>query len=54
MRTIVDEDLGEGDHTGTWDGRDGAGLRVSGGTYFVKLTAGDATQTSKVVLLGVR
>jgi flagellar hook assembly protein FlgD len=52
VRTIVDEDLREGDHVATWDGRDGAGLRVSGGTYFVKLTAGDVTRTRKVVFLG--
>jgi hypothetical protein len=29
-----------------------AGLRVTGGTYFVKLTAGGVTQVRKVVFLG--
>jgi hypothetical protein len=38
----------------TWDGRDRTGLRVSGGTYFVKLAAGDVTRTRKVVFLGGR
>jgi hypothetical protein len=52
VRVVVNGDLREGDHTATWDGRDAAGLRVSGGTYFVKLTAGDVTRTRKVVFLG--
>jgi len=38
----------------TWDGRDGSGLRVAGGTYFVRLTAGDTMQTRKVVVSGSR
>jgi hypothetical protein len=54
VRTIVDEELPGGDHSATWDGRDGGGLRVSGGTYFVKLMAGDVTRTRKVVFLGGR
>ena len=49
---VVDEDLPEGDHTATWDGRDRGGLQVAGGTYFVKLTAGQVTQTRKVVFFG--
>jgi len=52
VRTVVDEELGEGDHTATWDGRDAAGRRVSGGTYFARLTVGDVTRTRKVVFLG--
>ena len=54
VRTIIDEPRREGDHAATWDGRDGAGLRVSDGTYFVKLTAGDVTRTRKVVYLDSR
>jgi hypothetical protein len=42
------------DHTVSWNGRDDAGMRVAGGTYFVKLTAGDLSQTRKVVFLGGR
>ena len=34
------------------DLRDAAGLRVSAGTYFAKFTAGDVTQSRKVVVLG--
>ena len=52
VRTVVHEELPEGDHTVSWDGRDNAGVRVAGGTYFAKLTATDITQTRKVVFLG--
>jgi flagellar hook assembly protein FlgD len=52
IRVVVDEELREGDHAATWKGSDAAGLRVAGGTYFVQLTAGDVTQTRKVVFLG--
>ena len=52
MRVLVREELSSGDHNVSWDGRDGAGLRVAGGTYFVKLTAVGKTATEKVVYLG--
>jgi hypothetical protein len=52
VRVLVDDQWPQGRHTVAWDGRDGAGLRVAGGTYFVKLTAGDVTHTRKVVFLG--
>jgi hypothetical protein len=54
VRTLVRETLPGGDHAVNWDGRDDAGLRVGGGTYFVKLTAGETTETRKVVFLGGR
>jgi hypothetical protein len=54
VRMITDDEWPQGRQTVTWDGRDGTGLRVSGGTYFVKLTAGDVTQARKVVFLGGR
>jgi flagellar hook assembly protein FlgD len=49
---LLREELPRGEHSASWDGRDDSGLRVGGGTYFVKLTAGDITQTRKVVFLG--
>ncbi|MBZ0270302.1 T9SS type A sorting domain-containing protein [bacterium] len=54
VRVLVEEDLPDGKHEVTWNGRDDDGLRVSGGTYFVKLTASDVTQTRKVVFLGAQ
>jgi len=52
VRVLLREELPQGDHAVSWDGRDDSRLRVSGGTYFVKLTAGDVTRTRKVVFLG--
>jgi hypothetical protein len=54
VRVLIDDELQPRDHDTKWDGRSDAGLRVSGGTYFVKLTAGDETQTRKVIFLGER
>ena len=45
-------EYGAGTHAVSWDGRDASGARVAAGTYFVKLAAGDVTQTRKVVYLG--
>ena len=52
MRVVVRDDLPEGEHTAIWDGRDDTGLRVAGGTYFVRLEVGDTSHTRKVVYLG--
>jgi len=40
-----------GSHVATWDSRDAAGQRVARGVYFVDLSAGDARQTRKLVLV---
>jgi hypothetical protein len=54
VRVLVQQELPVGEHTATWDARDGSGLRVAAGTYFAKFTAGDVTQSRKVVVLGSR
>lgn len=55
VRTLLDgERMEDGAHESVWDGRDDSGLRVGGGTYFVRLTASDVTTTTKVVFLGGR
>jgi hypothetical protein len=52
VRVLVDEQLGQGVHVASWDGRDKSGLRAVRGTYFVRLEAGGRTQAQKIVLLG--
>ena len=52
IRVLTDDEWPQGRHTVTWDGRDDSGMRVGGGTYFVKLTAGEVNETRKVVYLG--
>jgi photosystem II stability/assembly factor-like uncharacterized protein len=52
VRTLVNEELREGEHTLFWNGHDAAGRRVAGGTYFIRLQAGSETRTGRVVSLG--
>lgn len=49
--TLLDEARVPGDHRVVWDGRSDAGVRVSSGIYFYRLTAGDFRETKKMVLL---
>jgi hypothetical protein len=51
VRTLADERKPKNIYTVTWDGRNDAGIPVATGVYFYKLTAGDFTQTKKMILL---
>lgn len=51
IRTLVNEFKPVGEYQVTWNGISNSGERVSDGTYFVQLKAGDFTQTRKMVLL---
>jgi len=50
VTTLLDEDVAAGPHDATWDGRDAAGRRVSAGLYLLRLEAGGARCTTKVML----
>lgn len=51
VRTLVSEKLQAGNFTATWNGTDESGKLVSSGVYFYKLTAGEFSQTRKMVFL---
>lgn len=53
VRTLLDglPRGGEIEHAVSWDGRDGAGLRVPAGLYFARIRAGLESRSSKVALL---
>jgi hypothetical protein len=51
VEVLVDEVRGPGAHTVTWDGTDASGSTVSAGVYFYRITAGDFTQTRKMILI---
>ncbi len=49
--TLLDEPLPAGRHTVQWDSRDKSGNSVASGIYFYRLTAGDYSQSKKMVLM---
>jgi hypothetical protein len=51
VTTIVDGPMEAGHHLVVWDGRDGGGQQVASGVYFYRLTAGEFSQTKKMMLL---
>jgi hypothetical protein len=51
VTTLVDETKPAGAYEATWDGMDRSGQRVGSGIYFYRITAGDFSETRKMVLL---
>jgi hypothetical protein len=51
VRTLVDRQLSEGEHTAAWDGTDTRGNMVATGGYCARMIAGHFTETRKMVLL---
>lgn len=51
VKTVLDEFVEAGIKAVTWDGTGDDGTRVNSGIYFSKLTAGNQTQTIKMVLM---
>jgi len=51
VRTLFQGRLGAGHHSRPWDGRDGAGVAVSAGVYYLRLDAGERGLTRPVLLV---
>lgn len=51
VRTLVDEPKRTGSYEVIWDGKDEAGAEVASGVYLHKLTAGEYTESQKMILM---
>ncbi len=51
VKNLVDDYMGAGYQTVTWDGTDFSGHQVASGVYFYRLTTGQFTDTRKMMLL---
>ncbi len=52
VRVLVDREIAtEGRHESIWNGRDETGRRVSSGTYFYRLEAGEYSETRRMALI---
>jgi len=51
IRTLVNESRPAGRHVAFWNGRDGQGRAVAGGSYFYRLRVGELVQQKKMVVL---
>ena len=51
VRTLVDETMTVGQHAVDWDGTDDGGRLVSSGTYLLRLSTVDTSQSRSIVLL---
>ena len=51
VRTLLDGSQSAGYHRVAWDSRDDRGHPVGGGGYFYRMTAGDFSETKRMILL---
>jgi len=51
VRTVVNEDQGEGYHEALWDGRNEAGSTVASGIYVYRMSMGTFMDTGKMLLM---
>lgn len=50
VRTLLNDNKSAGKHQVNWDGKDDSGHPLSSGIYFLKLNAGQETNTKKLIL----
>lgn len=51
VNTLVSDELPAGAHSVVWDGRNSTGNTVSSGIYFYRISAGEFSQTKKMLML---
>jgi len=51
VKTLVNEYFSAGEHSVVWDGRDDAGRTVGSGVYLYRMTAGEFSETRRMVLM---
>lgn len=51
VKTLLGKTMEAGRHTLTWEGKDNRGLSVPSGIYFCKLTAGNDSETRKIIVI---
>jgi flagellar hook assembly protein FlgD len=51
VATLLNENVGGGEHVATWDGRSITGAQVGSGIYFYKLQTEEGSLTHRMVLL---
>ena len=51
VETLVNEEMGAGSYVRMWDGTNSRGSAVSSGVYLYKMTAGDFTESKKMIML---
>ena len=51
VRHLVDDYQGAGVHTVQWNATDDGGARVASGIYFYRISAGEFSQTKRMMLV---
>jgi len=51
VKSLINEIIPAGNYTAIWDGTDSNNRSVSSGVYYYRISAGDMTDTKKLVLM---